>query len=83
MNTGAGWLLLRNQVKYLNYWIKFCSIASFTAQFDLTCEGHQNTSKTFFMNVLGALMATKSDLKIDLIMSEPCYVKFFFCKPPP
>ena len=50
----------------------------YEVKFDLTCERHQNTSKTYFMNICSVLMIIKSDLKIDLIISELHYVKFFF-----
>ena len=51
----------------------------FKGNFDLTCESHQNTSKTYILwTFLGVLKIIKCCLKIDFIMSEPHYVKFLF-----
>ena len=50
----------------------------YEVKFDLTCERHQNTSKTYFMNILGCFDDHQIWPKIDLIISEPHYVKFFF-----
>ena len=47
-------------------------------KFDLTYESHQNTVKTYLMNVLRCFMIIKFDLKIDLIISKLHDINFIF-----
>ena len=56
---------------------KLCEV-----KFDLKYECHQNPSKRCFIMILGCFDECQIDLKIDLIMYEPHYVKFFFFEPP-
>ena len=47
-------------------------------KFDLTYECHQTLSKDVLLTFWGVSVNVKFDLKIDLIMSESNYIKFFF-----
>ena len=45
--------------------------------FEVTYVGHQNCSKTYFINILGVLVTITCD-NIDFFMFEPYHVKFYF-----
>ena len=50
----------------------------YEVSFNLTCEGHPNYSKTYFVNIMNCFNEHQMWPKIDLIMSESPYVKFLF-----